>query len=169
MILFFCKISILQRRIHGRVSFCQADKNDFVKVGGVVTWILSYNVIKVMHELDSRLSYRKLKNRSKTEELNKRIQTYWQSSWMTCSTCQFHAKQSKNLLMLILFDIFLWVKNWGGTWRCSNGISNKRIVWIKTCRFDAYIHWPLFVLYQIQLTICTVSVLPIHHMIQWMM
>ena len=112
MILFFCKISILQSRIHGRVSFCQADKNDFVKVGGVVTWILSY-----IGNIRETKKYRKLKNRSKTEELNKRIQTNWHSSWMTCSTCQFHAKQSKNRLILILFDIFLWVKNWGGTWR----------------------------------------------------
>ena len=60
--------------MHGRASFCYADKN-VLKSG-----ILSYIFIKVMHEFTSRLSCGELKNRSKTVELLcKNIQTYWQS------------------------------------------------------------------------------------------
>ena len=44
-------------------------------------WFLSYILIKVIHEFDSRLSCGNLKGRSKfAEPFCKRTQTYWQSS-----------------------------------------------------------------------------------------
>ena len=71
----------VQSRIHGRVSFCYADKKRgrWLKKREVVKrLILSYVFIKAMYEFDSRFFCGNLKNRSKAGELlRKRIQMYW--------------------------------------------------------------------------------------------
>ena len=77
---------------------------------------------------------------------------------MAFSRCQFHPKQSRNLLTLILVQIFLCVQDGNSPCRCWNGIA-----WAK----DTHIYLHLFVFKQTRLTICTVSVLFIHHLIQW--
>ena len=77
---------------------------------------------------------------------------------MAFSRCQFHPKQSRNLLTLILVQIFLCIQDGNSPCRCWNGIA-----WAK----DTHIYLHLFVFKQTRLTICTVSVLFIHHLIQW--
>ena len=48
-------------------------------------------------------------------------------SWMAGDRYQFHTKQSRVLLMLILVHIFLWVTDTNETWRCSNGIFKQKL------------------------------------------
>ena len=93
------------------------------------------------------------------------------ASWKACSRCQFHIKQSRNLLTMILVHIFLWGKDRNDTLGYANVIvkQKKKIVRTKTCRFDAHTHWHLFFLNQTWLTICTMSVFSIYYLIQWMM
>ena len=48
-------------------------------------------------------------------------------SWMASDRYQFHTKQSRVLLMLILVHIFLWVTDTNETWRCPNGIFKQKL------------------------------------------
>ena len=78
--------------------------------------------------------------------------------------------QSRNLLLLILVNIFLRLKDGNGTWFCGNRIFQHKIAKQKNpCRSGAYIFQHLFVLNQTKLTTSTMAVLSIHQLIQSML
>ena len=102
----------------------------FKKCEVVKWWILSYIFIKVMHEFDSRLPCANLKNQRKTSgSLCKKILNVLVVIvlCMTWSRCQFHTKQSRNLLNVIL--VFFGSKMGMAHQTVQMEFSNITIIW----------------------------------------